>query len=47
MLISIHPQDPQDRLIKKAADVLREGGVIIYPTDTVYGFGCDIPSASG
>lgn len=42
MLISIHPQDPQDRLIKKAADVLREGGVIIYPTDTVYGFGCDI-----
>lgn len=42
MLVSIHPQDPQDRLIKKAADVLREGGVIIYPTDTVYGFGCDI-----
>lgn len=42
MLISIHPQDPQDRLIKKAVDVLREGGVIIYPTDTVYGFGCDI-----
>lgn len=42
MLISIHPQDPQDRLIKKAADVLRDGGVIIYPTDTVYGFGCDI-----
>ena len=42
MLITIHPQDPQDRLIKKAADVLRDGGVIIYPTDTVYGFGCDI-----
>lgn len=42
MLITIHPQDPQDRLIKKVADVLRDGGVIIYPTDTVYGFGCDI-----
>lgn len=42
MLLTIHPQDPQDRLIKKAAEVLRAGGVIIYPTDTVYGFGCDI-----
>jgi tRNA threonylcarbamoyl adenosine modification protein (Sua5/YciO/YrdC/YwlC family) len=42
MLLTIHPQDPQDRLIKKAAEVLRSGGVIIYPTDTVYGFGCDI-----
>ena len=42
MLLTIHPQDPQDRLIKKAAEVLRDGGVIIYPTDTVYGFGCDI-----
>lgn len=42
MILTIHPQDPQDRLIKKAADVLRAGGVIIYPTDTVYGFGCDI-----
>ncbi len=42
MILTIHPQDPQDRLIKKAAEVLRAGGVIIYPTDTVYGFGCDI-----
>lgn len=42
MLLTIHPLDPQERLIKKAADVLRDGGVIIYPTDTVYGFGCDI-----
>lgn len=42
MLLNIHPQNPQDRLIKKVADVLRDGGVIIYPTDTVYGFGCDI-----
>ncbi|MFN5375220.1 MAG: L-threonylcarbamoyladenylate synthase [Chitinophagaceae bacterium] len=42
MILTIHPQDPQDRLIKKAVEVLRAGGVIIYPTDTVYGFGCDI-----
>jgi len=42
MLLAIHPRDPQPRLIKQAADILRKGGVIIYPTDTVYGFGCDI-----
>lgn len=42
MIVQIHPQNPQERLIRKVADVLREGGVIIYPTDTVYGFGCDI-----
>jgi tRNA threonylcarbamoyl adenosine modification protein (Sua5/YciO/YrdC/YwlC family) len=38
----LHPQNPQIRFIKKAVEVLREGGVIIYPTDTVYGIGCDI-----
>lgn len=38
----LHPVNPQLRYINKAIDVLREGGVIIYPTDTVYGFGCDI-----
>lgn len=42
MLIHIHPENPQERLIKQAADVLRKGGVIIYPTDTIYGLGCDI-----
>ena len=42
MIISIHPQNPQERLIRQAAEVLRKGGVIIYPTDTVYGLGCDI-----
>lgn len=45
MLINIHPQNPQERLIKQAADVLRKGGVIIYPTDTIYGLGCDIFNA--
>ncbi|MBN1302217.1 MAG: threonylcarbamoyl-AMP synthase [Melioribacteraceae bacterium] len=38
----LHPVNPQLRYINKAIDVLRGGGVIIYPTDTVYGFGCDI-----
>ena len=42
MLVSIHPQNPQERIIKQVADCLKEGGVIIYPTDTVYGLGCDI-----
>jgi len=38
----LHPVTPQQRYINKAVDILREGGVIIYPTDTVYGLGCDI-----
>jgi tRNA threonylcarbamoyl adenosine modification protein (Sua5/YciO/YrdC/YwlC family) len=42
MLIHIHPDNPQDRLIKQVAGILKDGGVIIYPTDTIYGLGCDI-----
>ena len=42
MLLHIHPDNPQPRLIKQVADCLRDGGIIIYPTDTVYGLGCDI-----
>ena len=38
----LHPETPQIRYINKAVSVLKEGGVIIYPTDTVYGIGCDI-----
>ena len=38
----MHPDNPQLRYINKAVDVLKNGGVIIYPTDTVYGIGCDI-----
>ena len=42
MLIRIHPQNPQERLIRQVVDVLKSGGIIIYPTDTIYGLGCDI-----
>lgn len=45
MILRIHPIDPQPRLIRQAVDILRKGGVIIYPTDTVYGIGCDILQA--
>ncbi|MBL1213549.1 MAG: threonylcarbamoyl-AMP synthase [Ignavibacteriae bacterium] len=38
----LHPDNPQLRYINKAVEVLRNGGVIIYPTDTIYGIGCDI-----
>ncbi len=38
----LHQETPQLRYINKAVDVLKQGGVIIYPTDTVYGIGCDI-----
>lgn len=41
-LIRIHPINPETRKIEQAADVLRKGGIIIYPTDTVYGIGCDL-----
>lgn len=42
MLVNVHPENPQERIVKQIADCLKEGGVIIYPTDTVYGLGCDI-----
>jgi tRNA threonylcarbamoyl adenosine modification protein (Sua5/YciO/YrdC/YwlC family) len=42
MLISINPDNPQPRHIQRIAEQLRSGAVICYPTDTVYGIGCDI-----
>lgn len=42
MRIEIHPTHPQARRVKQVAEVLRRGGVVVYPTGTVYGLGCDI-----
>ena len=42
MLLHLHPENPQPRLLKRIADCLKGGGIIIYPTDTIYGLGCDI-----
>ncbi|MGD8561043.1 MAG: L-threonylcarbamoyladenylate synthase [Desulfarculaceae bacterium] len=42
MILEINPQNPQPRRIQQVVEVLRQGGVVAYPTDTVYGLGCDI-----
>ncbi|WBA42059.1 L-threonylcarbamoyladenylate synthase [Hymenobacter canadensis] len=44
-LLRIHPENPPQNRIQQVVDVLRRGGIIIYPTDTVYGIGCDIHNA--
>ncbi|WP_111684133.1 L-threonylcarbamoyladenylate synthase [Winogradskyella tangerina] len=40
--IKIYPENPNPKAIQKVVDVLKDGGLVIYPTDTVYGLGCDI-----
>ena len=45
-LIRIYEENPNPKDIKKVVDILRNGGLIIYPTDTVYGLGCDITNTS-
>jgi len=42
MLLKIHPENPDERKIKQVVECLQDGGIIIYPTDTIYGIGCDI-----
>lgn len=42
MIVLINEINPQKRFIKKAKEILEEGGIIIFPTDTVYAYGCDI-----
>lgn len=46
-VIEIHPVDPQPRLIRQAADVVLEGGVIVYPTDSCYALGCAMGNKAG
>jgi tRNA threonylcarbamoyl adenosine modification protein (Sua5/YciO/YrdC/YwlC family) len=45
MLVKIYPENPNLKEIQRIVEVLRNGGVIIYPTDTIYGVGCDITNA--
>ena len=42
MLLKVNPINPQSRLIQQAVDILTKGGIVVYPTDTHYGIGCDI-----
>ncbi|MXV15893.1 L-threonylcarbamoyladenylate synthase [Hufsiella ginkgonis] len=42
MLIRIYKENPNEKSIQQVVDVLKKGGLVIYPTDTVYGLGCDI-----
>ena len=42
MLLKIYPENPNEKKIQQVVECLKDGGVIIYPTDTVYGLGCDI-----
>ena len=46
ILLKIYPDNPEGRKIDKVVEVLRSGGLVIYPTDTVYGLGCDLFQAS-
>jgi tRNA threonylcarbamoyl adenosine modification protein (Sua5/YciO/YrdC/YwlC family) len=45
MFLKLYEKNPDQRQIDKIVELLRDGGVIIYPTDTVYGMGCDITKA--
>lgn len=45
MIIKLYPENPNERAISQVVEVLRKGGIVIYPTDTVYGLGCDITNS--
>jgi tRNA threonylcarbamoyl adenosine modification protein (Sua5/YciO/YrdC/YwlC family) len=41
-LLKVHPANPEKRKIARAVEVIRNGGIVVYPTDTIYGVGCDL-----
>jgi len=43
--VKVYDENPNSTVINKVVEVLKKGGIIIYPTDTVYGLGCDITNA--
>jgi len=47
MILALNPENPQQRLVKRVVECLKQGGVIAYPTDTIYGLGCDIFNKKG
>mgnify|MGYP001811936006 FL=1 len=47
MLVPLNIDNPQPRQISRIVDTLRQGGIIVYPTDTIYGLGCDIFNTKG
>jgi tRNA threonylcarbamoyl adenosine modification protein (Sua5/YciO/YrdC/YwlC family) len=47
MIVKINPQNPQERLLRQAVEVLTGGGIIAYPTDTCYAIGCDLYNTKG
>ncbi len=46
-ILAINPDNPQERLIRRAKEILDQGGIIAYPTDTFYGIGCDLYNKRG
>lgn len=47
MILKLNPENPQQRLVNRVVESLKQGGVIAYPTDTIYGLGCDIFNKKG
>ncbi len=47
MILALNPENPQQRLVNRVVECLKQGGVIAYPTDTIYGLGCDIFNKKG
>ncbi|MBF8271751.1 MAG: Threonylcarbamoyl-AMP synthase [Magnetococcales bacterium] len=47
LFLEIHPTDPQPRLIGQAAEIIKQGGILVFPTDTTYGLGCALDNRKG